>query len=178
VNKLIEAFAYNTSPIGPLGDHNARKLEEEQWLNSLTSDDGLVLLAWIQQPTPLPGWNSLTEGQIAELCDIAAYYVGTVGQRTGDDRLRFALEGLLTDSRTRVSALEGLRALGNPVVVSAISAYVDNADPQLARQIASVLGEIGGNEAITVLHGMYDRWKDDLVVQGTIEDALQEAKRG
>ncbi|HEY9206934.1 MAG TPA: HEAT repeat domain-containing protein [Candidatus Methanoperedens sp.] len=169
---VIEKFAYYVSPIGPWDDYDARQKDEKEWVESLTIDDAFELLAWVKHPSPLPGWHSKSEGEIAELRDIAAQYVGRLGRRLRDDKIRISLEALLVEPSTRSSALQGLAVLGDIASVPAVSAYADEPDPVLAREIVFVLEELGSEEAFDTLERMYERWKEHPLVGGDIRQAL------
>jgi hypothetical protein len=166
------------SPLAPFGAAEDRQLKEEVWVDQLTPDDLAILLAWLHEPTPIPATVPVEDVHLQEVADRVAYYVGTAGKRLGLQAVRASLEELLRIPYLRISALEGLDAFGDRRAIGAIRTISKERDPAVARQIAFVLGSLGGAEAQQVLQEMLASWGSDALVRKTIEGAIEEAGEG
>lgn len=176
MNNPIEALAYHTAPLGPLGDSERRRREEQEWLDSLSSADVLKLLEWVRRPAPLGGDYPVRACDIPDVRYAAAEYAGKAGRRLKDDRVRNALEELLSHPESRSPAIAGLAALGDPSTAPLLARYAVDADPATAIEIAISLGQIGGPDAIDALEAMRQRWSDHPKVRSVISSALDEAR--
>jgi hypothetical protein len=171
---VIERFAHHVSPVGPLGDYDARMREEQEWQESLTVADALELITWAGRPGQLPGRPEMSDAELQELVGRALMYAGRAGRRLDDARIRTALEDLLDAPETRTPSIDGLSALGDPRSVAALSKYAINAGPATAYHIAMALEEIGGEDSRELLRRMAARWQDNRRVMDAVEVSLRE----
>jgi len=170
---LLSEVAYLVSPLDPFQAAESRIATEDHWVKQLTEDDVTILLGWLQQPAPE---STVEPKHLQEVADRVAYYIGTAGKRLGMQKARTGLELLLHDSLLRISALEGLDAFGDRRAIAAIRSACQDRDPVFARQIAFVLGSLGGEEAVEILQGMLANWSEYPLVTKTIHSAIEEAQ--
>ncbi len=126
--RLLDAVWEHDLPLGPLGELEERQRAEREWEDSLSADDCLTLLNWIERPTRPPGWEPSRERWIAGLVDRAAYHVGRAGRRLHDPRITGRLLELLTRPDRREVAIEGLTELADPSAFDAMLGYLGDRD--------------------------------------------------
>jgi hypothetical protein len=111
---LLNAVWEHDLPLGPFGDLDYRQRAELEWEASLTADDCLTLLGWVERPQLPPHWELGRERWLPGLVDRTAWHVGRVGRRIGDPRITHRFMELLAQPGYRSIALDGLAELADP----------------------------------------------------------------
>jgi hypothetical protein len=109
---LLDAVWEHDLPLGPFGDLDIRQRAEQEWEESLTVDDCLALLGWVERPQLPPHWPPDRERWLPGLVDRAVWYAS---RRVGDSRVTCRFVELLAQPEHRSAALEGLVELAVPV---------------------------------------------------------------
>jgi hypothetical protein len=174
-NNILKEVADLVSPLIPFQDAESRISREDGWISRLTQEDLGVLLDWLEHPKPIDAPIPVESTHLPEVTDRVAYYDGKAGRRLNSQGVRRRLECLLSRRELRMSALEGLDAFGDRNAVGAIRTVIKDTNASIIRQVAFVLGSLGGGEAVVVLEAMLTDWSNDPVVRKTIEGAIKEA---
>ena len=120
LRRLFDAVWDHDHPLGPWDDLDDRMRAELEWEDSLTADDCLALLDWVEHPLLPPHRPAAQERWLPGLSRSAARHAGRAGHRLGDPRITQRLLALLGLPRCRADALEGLAELDDPAVFEAM----------------------------------------------------------
>src|SRR5262249_34691192 len=117
---LLDATWQHALPLGPFGDFDQRQRAEREWEESLSADDCLALLGWVERPQRPAHWALYLDRWVGAMPIHAARHVGRAGRRLGDPRITRRLVELLGVVECRGLALDALGEVGDPTAFDAL----------------------------------------------------------
>lgn len=172
--EMIDMLELVTRRPMPTEDLESRDAAERRWLDSLTVDDALALLSWVEAPRFPSG--SRSPRWIDSLRSEAGHIAGSVGKRFQNDQVRERLAMMLTRPELRRPALVGLDALEDARSAEVLRPYRSDPDHEVIYLVTGILAKVANQAAVALLEEMRAEQGADPFIRSCIIDSLNEAR--
>lgn len=152
----LEEAMYLAYPHGPLYDWDHFKERTRVWVETLTLEDALKIVAWIKDPVPPPhGMFPNPREARTGVADI----LGEAARRLQSSTLREAMEQLLEDPETREYILYGFVTYHPPESIPKLLPYTQDDDENTIALLISSFVRMDAPEVRKILLDMYSYWR-------------------